>query len=43
MKALLTMRHRTEEFGMERNYLAFDVGGTTIKYSVINEDLEILR
>lgn len=28
---------------MERNYLAFDVGGTTIKYSVINEDLEILR
>ncbi|MDB8869491.1 hypothetical protein ABHC39_09870 [Pediococcus acidilactici] len=42
MKSLSLMLVKLEEPKMSKKFLAFDVGGTTIKYAVIDEQLFIV-
>lgn len=42
MKSLSWMLVKLEEHEMSKKFLAFDVGGTTIKYAVIDEQLFIV-
>lgn len=42
MKSLSWMLVKLEEPEMSKKFLAFDVGGTTLKYAVIDEQLFIV-